>query len=227
MKLVACIVVALSVVACSAPDQPQEPPTVAAAEPEAAAYRIAVVAWNAGEPETRALERLTRRYRPASEGGLLLAVTGPREASPASVGAAVEGAVADERVKAIVFSPGPVGAAEAIAKAKALRPELLCYVVSPRDQALAIQASGADLVIGLEPQTEVEGAYALTAGLVEFAKIAVDGSAARDSLDALAAEIREHAPGASVRIRHYVDPDTSVRARNHVVATIRSAEPGS
>lgn len=224
--LVASFALAASL-SCSAPGR-AEPPGQPAVEavPEPAAYRVALVTWAGGEGQARAVERLAKRYRLSADGGLLLHSPGPGLPAPGasasaaeSLAAAVEALAADEAVKAVVLSPGPKGAAAAVAAAKALRPGLLCYVAFPEEEPIVIQASGADLVIGAAPGSEPV-AYPLTAGLVDFAKAAVDGLAARDSLESLAAEMRAYVPEHTVRLDHYVDAETRVRAKNHALATI-------
>lgn len=223
--LVASAALAASL-SCSAPGRAEPPKPAAEAAPEPAAYRIALVTWAGGDDQSRAVERLVRRYRLASDGGLLLHSPGPGASgsgagvpAPEALAAALAALASDEGVKAIVLSPGPKGAAAAVAAAKALRPGLLCYVALPEEDPLAVQASGADLVVDAATGSEPV-AYALTAGLVDFAKAAADGLAASESLESLAAEMREYVPEHTVRLDHYVDAETRVRAKNHALATV-------
>ncbi|GAB1431900.1 hypothetical protein MASR2M29_05250 [Spirochaetota bacterium] len=202
-------------ISCSRPNAPES--INQAEEPLQASYNIALLSWNGGQKEADAAERLIKRYRSAADGGVLLFVSGQEKsgAGPKSFAEAAMSLAKNDRVRAIVFCPGPAGTSDAVAKIKAMYPAMLCYVAMPMEEPLPIQASGADLIISFAPGAETDE-YALCAGLGEYAKTVVDGLAGKDALVALVNEIKEYSMEKNIKARHYLDPESMVHSKNHI-----------
>jgi len=59
--------------------------------------------------------------------------------------------------------------------------------------------------------------FSATVGLVEFAKAVIDGKTTLDSVDGLSTALQKHTPGARLHVANYVDSESGVRTRNHVL----------
>ncbi len=59
--------------------------------------------------------------------------------------------------------------------------------------------------------------FTATVGLVEFAKAVIEKKTTLDSLDGLSAALQKHTPGARLHVANYLDPESGIRARNHVL----------
>ncbi len=59
--------------------------------------------------------------------------------------------------------------------------------------------------------------FSATVGLVEFAKAVIEKKTTLDSLDGLSAALQKYTPGARLHVANYLDPESGIRARNHVL----------
>jgi hypothetical protein len=130
-------------------------------------------------------------------------------------------------VAALIVCPAPEATAPAFAKARKLSPATLLYAgfagaagsAGEASQASAgglLLESSADLVAEVGQSADVP---ALSSGLAELARRAVPGKVKSDNLEEFLAALRAAAPGRGWTGVYYKDPDTGIKARNHVVAS--------
>ena len=151
-------------------------------------------------------------------GAEILSLTVPSKAAlPDQVARVLSGA----KVGALIVSPAAESAARAFTQARQASPESLLYagrVASPgqgAEDALLLE-SAADLVAEIPSAAELP---ALTAGLAELARRAIPGKAKSDSLEEFLAALRAAAPGRGWTGNYIKDPDSGLKARNHVLVT--------
>jgi len=136
-------------------------------------------------------------------------------------------------VAALIVCPAPEATALAFLKARKVSPTTLLYAGyagqggstdAAGSVAEASQVSGgglllessADLVAELGPGSDVT---TLFSGLAELARRAIPGKVKSDNLEEFLAALRAAAPGRGWTGAYYKDPDTGIKARNHVVAS--------
>lgn len=205
----------LSFYSCSKNDKNSA--TVNDPEPTSAGYSIAILSWNGNGDEIRAAERLIKRYKSATDGGVILFARGPND-SASGLKSYSETAISlarNNKVKAIIFCPSPNGTAEIVERIKNNYPSVLCYVAMPEEDPLLIQASKADLIVSFSTE-RIPDVYALCAGLAEYAKTVVDKLYGKDLINDLVKEIKEYSTEKGIKGRHYVDAASSVRSKNHI-----------
>lgn len=152
MALILVLVTVLSLVACSKPAEPAAAPaagTAAPAQPEAAKYHIGIVTgtYSQAEDEARGAEYLIKKYGDVKDGGMIKHVTYPDNfASELETTISVIAGLADDPLmKAIIVNQGVGGTAPAFQQIRAKRPDILLLVGMPQEDPNVI-SQAADLI---------------------------------------------------------------------------------
>ncbi|MGE5633513.1 MAG: DUF3798 domain-containing protein [Caulobacteraceae bacterium] len=153
VALVLVLVTVLSLVACAKPAEPAAAPAAgtdqAAAQPAAAQYHIGIVTgtYSQAEDEARGAEYLIKKYGDVKDGGMIKHVTYPDNfASELETTISVIAGLADDPLmKAIIVNQGVGGTAPAFQQIRAKRPDILLLVGMPQEDPNVI-SQAADLV---------------------------------------------------------------------------------